>query len=505
MLIAVVKESITQVDADAIVVNLFEGVTHPGGATGAVDRALGGAIAQVIARGDFRGKLGETVTLNLPPGSGGVRARKVVVVGLGPAARFGLEEARRAAGSALTAARSKGTRQVATIVHGAGIGGLDPKEAAQALAEGSLLAAYRYTEHKRQKSDRGGEADAPHQLIVTEMDEAKLPLIRAGIDRGSVLAESVNFARDLVNTPPNHMTPAKLAARAERMAAELGIECNVLERTEMEALGMGALLGVGRGSSEPPKLIILKYVGDPASRGSWSYAFVGKGVTFDSGGLSLKPAESMVTMKDDMAGAAAVLGSMRAIALLKAKVNVLAVVPCVENMPSGTALRPGDVLETLAGITIEVDNTDAEGRLILADAVAYAARLGAKAIVDVATLTGAIGVALGDVYSGLIANDDELANRILRAAAKTGERFWRLPADDEYKEKYRSDVADIKNTGGRHGGAIIGGLIVGEFAGGLPWAHLDIAATAFASKEKHYQPKGATGVAVRTLAELVLG
>ncbi len=509
MMIDLVQGSITEVQADAWIVNLFEGVTHPGGATGAVDRLIGGTITRMIESGEFRGKLGETASIYLPMSSGGVPTKKVVVVGLGPSAKFGLEEARRAAGSALNAARSKGTKRIATIVHGAGIGGLDPEEAAQSLAEGSLLAAYRYRAMKKRRAsdDSDGTAASSQtsdldRLIVAEMDAEKVAAIRRGLDRGTVLADSVNFARDLVNTPPSRMTPTILSEHIARMAAEVGLECNVLERAEMEALGLGALLGVARGSDEPPKLIILKYIGNPAEPDVFSYGFVGKGVTFDSGGLSLKQAASMETMKNDMAGAAAVAGAMRSIALLKPNKNVLAVAACVENMPSGRALKPGDVLDTLAGITIQVDNTDAEGRLILADAVAYAARLGARAIVDVATLTGAVGIALGDVYSGLIANDDGLVQQIQKAAEQSGERFWRLPSDDEYKDAYKSDVADIKNTGGRLGGAITGGLIIGEFVGDTPWAHLDIAATAFTSKTKHYQGKGATGVAVRTLALL---
>lgn len=500
MLIDLINAGITDVEADALIVNLFQGVTQPGGATGAVDRAIGGTISRLIASGEFRGKPGETAVIHLPSPSP-VKARKVIVAGLGPSGKFGLEEARRAAGSALKAARSKGTKQIATIVHGAGIGGLDPEEAAQALAEGSLLAAYRFREFKGRRAEDENAPEA-ERLIVAEMDPSKIASIRRGLDRGVILAESVNFARDLVNTPPSRMTPAILAERIARMAAEVGLECNVLERADMEALGMGALLGVAQGSDEPPKLIILKHLGNPASPAEFDFAFVGKGVTFDSGGLSLKPAASMATMKNDMAGAAAVAGAMRSIALLRPERNVLAIAPCVENLPSGRALKPGDVLETMAGITIEVDNTDAEGRLILADAVAYAARLGARAIVDVATLTGAIGIALGEVYSGLIANNDELVQRIQEAARDTGERFWRLPGDEEYKESYKSEVADIKNTGGRLAGAIVGGLIVGEFAGDVPWAHLDIATTAFAGKAKHYQPKGATGVAVRTLAAL---
>jgi len=284
------------------------------------------------------------------------------------------------------------------------------------------------------------------------------------------------------------------------MAAEVGLECEILERRDMERLGMGALLGVAKGSAEEPKMIVLRYRGSDDEQ---PFALVGKGVCFDSGGISLKPAEGMGAMKGDMAGAAAVLGAMRAIALLKPKQHVIAVAPCVENLPSGTALKPGDVLKAMTGKTIEVDNTDAEGRLILADAVAYAESLGAHSVVDVATLTGACVIALGSLYTGLISTDDELAEAIVEAGKKAGERYCRLPADPEYKEQYKSDVADIKNTGGRPAGAITGGLFIGEFVEKAKWAHLDIAGTGNNSKDRHYLVKGATGVAVRTLAELV--
>ncbi|MEW6522573.1 MAG: leucyl aminopeptidase [Bacillota bacterium] len=488
-----VNQDIAGLDCDAIIVNLFEGVTSPGGATGAVDRALGGLISRLSERGEIKGKLNETTVIYTDQ----IPARKVVVVGLGPAGQFNLERARQAAGSAIRAAGKGGTRVVGTIVHGAGTGGLEPAACARALAEGTILASYRYEDLKSEKSQTRVE-----ELIVAERDRDKCPEVAAGLERGTIMARATNFARDLVNSPANHMTPTHLAEAARALACELELECTVLERADMERLGMGALLGVAQGSLQPPKLIVLRYHGAPGAE--W-LALAGKGLTFDSGGLSLKPADGMENMKSDMAGGAAVLGAMQAIGKLRPRVNLVAIVACTENLPSGSALKPGDVVRAMTGKTIEIVSTDAEGRLILADAVGYAVSQGATRVVDVATLTGACGVALGGgFYSGLVANCDRLASRILEAAGRAGERVWRFPSDPDYQELYKSDVADIKNVGGRLGGAITGGMIIGEFAGSIPWAHLDIAPTSFAQKEKPYQPKGATGVAVRTLVELVL-
>lgn len=503
MQIDVVHQGIADIEADAVIVNLFQGVTRPGGATGAVDQAMEGQISKAIAAGSFKGKLGETLTLypqkELP-------FRKVVVVGLGPSQDFDLECVRKASGAAIKEAAKGGAKRVATIVHGAGIGGLDATACAQSVAEGSILATYRFQRFKRAAQKDGNEAsstkNSPQSLVITELDEDKLNKIKAGVAQGTIAAEATSFARDLVNTPPNHMTPTHLAQAAEDMAKKVGLACEVMEQAEMEQLGMGILLGVAQGSEEPPKLITLRHEGAPGE--PW-LALVGKGVTFDSGGLSLKPAGGMEEMKSDMAGGAAVLGVMRALAQLKAPVNILAVVPSVENMPSGKALRPGDVLEGMAGKSIEVANTDAEGRLILADAVAYAkAQPGVAAVIDVATLTGAVVVALGRVRTGYVTNNEGLAQLLESSASKSGERFWRLPGDTEYRELYKSDVADIKNIGGRQAGTITGALIISEFIDGVPWLHLDIAATAFSGKAGAYNPKGATGVTVRTLIELAL-
>lgn len=490
MKVSVFQGDITEVRADAVIVNLFEGVTTPQGAAGAVDKACGGIISRVIAEGEFKGKLNETVVL-YPQG---IAARKLVVVGLGHPDKFDIEKVRQVSGSAVKAAARGDVKIIATIVHGAG-SPLDVQAAASAVAEGALLATYSYDAMKSKKQEK-----QLIELVVVERAACKIEDVERGVNIGEVIAQATNLARDLVNAPANHMTPTHMAEVAISIARETGLKCDILEKADMERLSMGALLGVAAGSAQPPKLIVLRHEGNP---GGETVAFVGKGLTFDSGGISIKPAEGMHLMKDDMAGGAAVLGAMLAIGKLKLAANVLGIVAATENMPSGNALKPGDVITAMNGKTIEIISTDAEGRLILADAVAYAVTLGAKKIVDIATLTGACGVALGTVYSAIVANSDKLVAEIQAAAALSGERFWQMPGDDDYKELIKSPVADLKNSGGRLGGVMTGGLFIGEFVGDTPWAHLDIAPTAFTESERHYQPKGATGVATRTLVAMV--
>lgn len=501
MQVRVQKGNIAEAAVDAVIVNLFEGVTQPGGATGAVDKKIGGLISRLIAEGEFKGELNETAVVHLGEGT---PYRKVIVVGLGKQDEFNAERVRQVSATAVKAASKGNAKQIAMIVHGAGIGNLDVTEAAQCVAEGAILGQYRYDQYKSKgdSGDRSDEDKATVELTIMETDADKVGAIQDAVARGIILAESTNFARDLVNAPGNDLTPTELAERARAMAEESGLECEILDREAMEQLGMGALLGVAKGSVQEPKLVFMRYRGSDDEQ---PIALVGKGVTFDTGGISLKPGAGMAAMTSDMAGAAAVFGAMRAIARLQPKRHVICVAACVENMPSGTAQKPGDVVRAMTGKTIEIDNTDAEGRLILADAVAYAESRGAEAIIDVATLTGACVIALGKLYTGLLANDDELADAILAAGEKAGERYCRLPADPEYKQQYKSDIADIKNTGGREAGTITGGLIIGEFVQNARWAHLDIAGTSTNSNERHYMVKGATGVAVRTLAELVCG
>lgn len=496
MRIRAIARDATKVRADALIVDLFQGVKRPDGATGAVDRALDGAISKLIADGEVKGKKGELTLIHV---FGNLPASRVAVLGLGPRRSFDAEVVRTSMAEAARAMRRIGAKRIATVLHGAGAGGLEPGFAAQAIAEGALLGLYAYRKQVK-------NADAPSEVLeltIVEVQRSKLREVRDGLALGQVMAESTFLARDMSNTPANHMTPSDMADAARKVAEEAGLDVTVLERDEMERMGMGAILGVAKGSAEPPKFIILKYQGD-GDAPDRAVGLVGKGVTFDTGGISLKPAAGMASMKTDMSGGASVIAAMRAIGLLKPKINVTGLVPTSENMPSSTAQKPGDIVTALNGKTIEVDNTDAEGRLLLADALSYGRQIGLSPMIDVATLTGAISVSLGNVCTGAFTNHQPTLNRLMRAAAVTGEKLWQLPLHDEYREQNRSDVADVKNTGGRNAGSITAALFLAEFSESTPWVHLDIAGTARMDSTKGYQVKGSSGVPVRTLVQFVL-
>jgi len=493
--VKVITGEITNVEADAIVVNLFEGTKNPGGATAAVDKALDGAITKLIEQGELKGKLNE---ISIIHSLGKVPARIVAVAGLGKQPDFTPDKIRGLAAEFCRSLRRLNCRRIATIVHGAGVGGIEPEAASQALTEGSLLGLYRFRKHMTKETENHDIAE----LIIVEKDAAKLPALKQGCKTGEVIAEATNSARDWINEPANYMTPSGMAKVAKELAKTHSLGLAIMDREQMEKEGMGALLGVAQGSRQPPKLIVLSYKGDKTS--SDTLGLVGKGITFDSGGISIKPSEGMAEMKGDMAGAAAVMAALVAIAQLKPKVNVTAVVPATENLPGGNALKPGDILKAVNGKTIEVVNTDAEGRLILADALSYAVKQGLSPLVDLATLTGACRVALGDIYSGIFGNSQELIEKLVKAGADAGERLWQMPMHEDYKELNKSDVADIKNSGGRWAGAITAAHFLAEFVGDTPWAHIDIAGTSFMEKERGYSVKGATGVGVRTLISLAL-
>ena len=498
MNITVRQGEIQKTETEALVVNLFQGA-RPGGATAAVDAELGGLIGRVVDSGDFTGE--KNRTLLLYPDAGGLPARRVLLVGLGRQNEFDLETARQAAGTAARRLQELGVEKAATVLHGAGAGGLETEEAAQAVAEASILACYRFDEHKSRK-----EGKVLRQLTVVEFDGARLAAVRRGLRMGRSIAEGTCLARDLVNHPGNTATPAFLAGRARSLARRHeGLRCRVLDEAAMRREGMGAILGVSAGSAEPAKLIVLEHGLSPRRRGARRkkpLVFVGKGVTFDSGGISIKPGSGMGDMKMDMSGAAAVIGAMQVVAEAGLARPVVGIVPATENLLDGKAYKPGDVLTTMAGQTIEIDNTDAEGRLILADALTWAQRYEPEGIVDLATLTGACVIALGSHASGLMANDDGLAERVEAAAEATAEKVWRLPLWPEYRRQIRSQVADMKNTGGREGGAITAAALLSEFAGDTPWVHLDIAGTAWTDRARPYVPRGGVGVGVRLLVEL---
>jgi leucyl aminopeptidase len=487
MKVTVAVAPLASVEADALVVGLYAEEPKLRAAVAGLDRALGGQLADVLGAERFQAKPGQVTHVHT---GGRLPARRVVVVGLGKRAELTLEAVRRAASAGLRRARELGARVVAVETLG---DRLSVRARAHAVTEGAILGAYTFDRYKREKTEKRVE-----ELRLVETDGQRRADVAAGARTGEIFAEATCFARDLVNSPANDVHPTHLATVAGQIARDARLRLTVLDRAECEKLGMGAFLGVAAGSAQPPKFIHLTYT--PAGKRGRRVAIIGKGITFDSGGLDLKTAEGMLRMKDDMSGAAAVLAIMRALPALKPPAEVHGLIAATENMPSGSAIRPGDVLRAMNGTTIEIGNTDAEGRLTLADAICYASdKVRADEIIDMATLTGACVVALGPLCSGLLSNDQSLAGRLLAAGERAGERVWQLPLIDEYREHLKSDVADLNNVGPRGGGAITAGLFLKEFAGERPWAHLDIAGPAFVEKDTPLGPKGATGAAVRTL------
>ena len=495
MEIKVIVGDIDKTKAGAIIVSLFEGMERLDGDIATIDKALDGAISQLISQGEIKGKLNEITIIH---SLGKLPADRVVVAGLGKPPELSQDRVRGVVAETCRQLRQKGVDSIATTALGAGVADISPEAAAQAVTEGVLLGVYSFRRHITAEAEYG---EIKQFLIVTS-HQAERAVLEEGCHKGRILAEATNLARDMVNEPANYMTPSHMADTATRLAETYGLEISVLEREQMQESGMGALLGVTQGSRQPPKFIVLRYHGSDSTE--IDMALVGKGITFDSGGISIKPSQGMEEMKGDMAGGAAVMAAISAIAQLKPKINVMAVVPAAENLPGGNAIKPGDVLTAINGKTIEIISTDAEGRLILADALGYAKKLGAKLMVDVATLTGACRVALGDICSGAFGNNQELVDKVIAAGAEAGELIWQMPMYEQYKEQNKSDVADIKNTGGRYAGAITAAQFLAEFVGDTPWVHLDIAGPSMSDKERTYLVKGATGVPVRTLVNLAL-
>jgi leucyl aminopeptidase len=475
-----VYEPLEHVEADAVAAVLFEDEGAPAGL-----KFAAAWLNEINTSGEFTGKAGELAVLHQPQG---LRAKRFAVTGAGKRAGFDAAGLRKAAGVVVRALKQKGVKRLAWWLDGS---------AADAAVEGAVIGNFEPDRYKTSSDCKFLEA---FHLIAPA---ASAELDRS-FERGLILAESQNFARELINEPANRLTPLLLAQRAEAMAAECGLECEVIDQERMQQLGMGSLLGVAQGSAEPPALIVVRYRPPGEAKSADHLALVGKGVTFDTGGVSIKPAEGMEKMKYDMAGGAAVLGAMRAIARLKPPIPVTALVPAVENMVGSRAQRPGDIVTSLSGKTVEVLNTDAEGRLILIDAITYAKRLGCTHMVDAATLTGAIVVALGHVNIGAFTNNDALLGRVMAAARAEGEKMWPMPLDDEYKELLKSAFADLANIGGRWGGAISAAWFLREFAEDTPWVHLDIAGTAWLDEPKPHMAKGPSGVCVRTFTDLAL-
>jgi leucyl aminopeptidase len=477
----------------AIIVTLFQGEDKESGQLAEFDSALDGAISRLSEERDIAGRRQEITLIHT---FGRLPSPRVLVLGLGKRPDFDGPTLRNALAVAARYLRRAGAESIAMSADPSL--GLSPEECAQAIVEGTSLGLYRYLVHKKEPEDKR----EVQELVLVEPDASRIEAVRLGAERGRVGAEATVWARDLANEPSNFLTPSELAERARRVADEHGLEFEVLERDQMREMGMGALLGVAQGSQQPPKLIVLKYRGG-APEGK-ALGLVGKGITFDSGGISIKPSQGMEDMKADMAGGAAVIATVGALAELKAKLNVTAIVPATENMPGGSAQRPGDVVKAMNGKTIEVINTDAEGRLILADALCYARKLGLSPVVDVATLTGAMSITLGKVAFGAMTNSEPVLDRVREAAKAAGEKVWELPLFKDYMEKLDSEVADIKNTGGREAGSITAALFLKEFIEDTPWVHLDIAGVDQHTEVKGIFLKGSSGTVVRTLINLGL-
>jgi leucyl aminopeptidase len=481
------SRGLTEVRTDALIVGRHAGESKLSPGVAALDKQLGGLLTKVMTAEKFEGKPGQIVHVHA---DGRLPATRVLVAGLG-SGKGDAEAVRRAASTAARRARDLGAKSAAGYLPAEGV---SPRARAQATVEGSVLGTYRFDKYLKEKNPKNLDAFA-----VVEPERRSQGAAEDGMRAGGIWGAATCLARDLVNEPANVVTPAYLAKRAQEISRSGRLGLKVLEREDCEKLGMGAYVGVAQGSLEPPKFIHLTY--RPKQRARKRVVVIGKGITFDSGGLDLKPADGMYRMKDDMSGAAAVLGLFSALPKLALPVEVHGLIAATENMPSGTAQRPGDIVRAMNGLTIEIGNTDAEGRLTLADALAYADKeIKPDEMVDLATLTGAIVVALGLGLSGVFVTDEALAGRMLAAAETAGEKMWRMPLYDEYKDGIKSDIADLNNISSqRGGGAIVAGLFMRDFTGGRPWAHLDIAGTAFTERELPLGPKGATGVGVRTL------
>ena len=476
-----------------VIIGLFKGDQLEESDSMIMESALRRYLHGMLKLGDFKGDELEVAVLypcgQAPPG-------RVILLGLGARSDFCLETARRVSGIAVKRALKLDVSDLSTAVHGLDVPEFELQDCAQATVEGLLLGEYRYDCHK----SAGPERTRLENLTVVIQQRAQVNEVRDGIETARITAAGTALARDLSNAPGNALPPRKLASAARKMAADCDLKCRVLTRKDIKKERMGALIAVNAGSEEPPRFIILEY-GTP-SEGRDTVVFIGKGITFDSGGISIKPSGGMEEMKHDMSGAAAVIGAMQSIAMLKPPLHVVGLVPATENLPDGKALKPGDIITALSGKTIEVINTDAEGRLVLADALGYAERFSPAAVIDLATLTGACVVALGHAASGMMGNDKPLQERVRKAGETTGERVWPLPIWKDYHDQIKSHIADVKNTGGRWGGALTAGAFLDSFIE-RPWVHLDIAGTAYTEASKSYCPKGATGVGVRLLVQLV--
>ena len=479
---------------EALVSYVFEETDPIQGRVSEIDKLAGGLLGKLAKSGELTGKPLEFTLIHAPAG---LKAARLLLVGAGKKEQFNSATLRRIGGAALRYLKARSIKNFALVVREGGA----TEESAQVVTEGVLTADFEPDKYKTdKKSDKRIES-----VTIAGYSDSERGRGEKGLAKGRIIADSQNFARDLVNEPSNKMTPTILAQKAEAMAKAAGLSVESLDEKKIAALKMGALLSVAQGSVEPPRMMIITYNPPTAKPGAPVIGLIGKAVTFDTGGISIKPADGMEKMKYDMAGGATMIGVMRALASLKPGVKVICVVPSTENMPGGRAQKPGDIQTAMSGKTIEVLNTDVEGRLILADGVHYAKQLGATHLIDAATLTGAIVVALAGVNVGVFGSDQSFTDKLLASAKAAGERMWQMPMDDEYREFIKGTVADIQNiSSGKGAGATIGAMFIKEFTGDSPWIHLDIAGTAWNDDAKPWLAKGPTGVALRTLVHLVM-
>jgi leucyl aminopeptidase len=481
-------------ETDALVSYVFEESDPIQARIAEIDQATGGLLRKLAKSGELTGKTLEFTLIHAPAG---LKAARMLLVGAGKRESFNSATLRKIAGAALRYLKSRSVKQLAFLVRENDV----TEDAAQTIAEGALTANFESDKYKTEKKNEKN-IDA---VLLVGYSEADRPAAEKGLAKGRIIADAQNFARDLVNEPSNKLTPRILAEKAEAMAKEAGLAVEILDEKRIADLKMGALLSVSQGGPEPPRVMVVTYVPANPKPGAPVIGLIGKAVTFDTGGISIKPADGMEKMKYDMAGGATMLGVMRALSALKPRVKVICVVPSTENMPGGTAQKPGDIQTAMSGKTIEVLNTDAEGRLILADGIHYAKQLGATHLIDAATLTGAIVVALANVNAGVFGSDQPFTDKLLASSKAAGEKMWQMPIDDDYREFIKGSFADIQNIGsGKGGGAITGAMFIKEFTGDSPWIHLDIAGVAWNDDAKPWLAKGPTGTALRTLVHLVM-
>lgn len=498
MKINVIVADIIKSKSDVIVFPHFEGQNTLQGMIAILDKALNGVVTDLIQKGEIKGKFKEITQIYT---LGKIQSPKVVILGFGKEEEINTEKIRVSVAEICKSFRKSKSYYVDFVTFEIESKKIKDIEISQSIVEGALLGTYEFNKHKIQDSqNQNGKGIGTFNLAVN--NEEKVSSYQQGCRKGSIVAEASIITRDMVNEPANFMTPSKMAEISSLIAKKHNLKIDILGYDEIQKMQMGGLLGVAQGSREQPKFIIIEYQGNCSS--DIDVALVGKGITFDSGGISIKPSENMGDMKGDMAGGASVISVMGAIAQFKPQINVLGIIPATENMPSGSAMRPGDIIKIMNGKTVEIISTDAEGRLILADGICYAKQRGAKRIIDIATLTGGCRIALGDICTGAFSNNQELVNSLMLAASAAGECVWQLPMNEEYRELNKSEIADLKNSGGRYGSAISAAWFLGEFAEEASWVHLDIAGTAMSEKERGYVVKGATGIPVRTIINYLL-